>query len=393
MNSQNLITGCVVALVGFFSSFAIVLHGLVNVGASSEQAASGLMMASVAMGISGVVLSLWKKQPISCAWSTPGAAFLATTGLVDVGMGAVVGAFIFAGLLTVIAGLWKPLGKLAAAIPAALAQAMLAGVLFALCIVPFKGMVDAPLIAIPIVLVWFVASRISRLYAVPAAVVAAVITVLMSPQFSMPEIPSMLASPVWVKPVFSWQAIAVIGVPFFIISMATQNIPGVAILKSYGYTPKPGPLFASVGLASALSAPLVAISTCVAAITLAMCANEESHPDPHKRYWSAVVAGIAYCVLGLFAGVIALIAAAAPAFAVATLAGVALFGVFSNALSVALESTTYREASAITFLVTASGVSLFGLGAAVTGLLAGCIIQLIANRRTQNTASSQGAAK
>ncbi|MEL7470563.1 MAG: benzoate/H(+) symporter BenE family transporter [Pseudomonadota bacterium] len=372
---QTVMTGLVVAIVGFFSSFPIVLQGLKGVGASPVQAASGLMMAAIAMGVAGIALSLWQRQPISVAWSTPGAALLAVTGTIADGFAGAVAGFLIAGVLTVITGAWRPVGRLAAAIPAPLAQAMLAGVLVALCIVPFRAMAEVPWNAVPVVATWFVVGRVSKLAAVPAAVIAAALVTAIDAEFRFDLAVPVISAPEIIVPVLSLEAILSIALPLWIVTMATQNIPGVAIIGSYGYAPPAGPLFASVGGASVVTAPFGAPATCLAAITAAMCANEDSHPDPARRYWSAVFAGVFYCVFGLLAGVIAALAALAPDMVLGTLAGVALIGVFSGSVFAALQDPDYREAAAITFLVTASGITVIGLGAAVWGLALGGLVQ------------------
>lgn len=368
---QTVSTGFVVAVVGFFSSFPILLQGIRAMGATETQAASGLMAAALAMGLAGIVLSLWTKQPASVAWSTPGAALLAALAVPEHGFGAAVGAFLFAGLLVLIAGIWRPVARMVAAIPPVLAQAMLAGVLIRLCTAPFLALGQAPWVALPIILTWFVVGRIRRTYAVPAAVLAALAVTLYANDFALPLPASPVAAPEPVMPVFDLAALLGIGLPLFIVTMASQNIPGIAVLKSFDYEPSPTRLLSVTGLASMASAPFGAPATCVAAITAAMCCNEDSHPDPRQRYWSAVVAGIIYCVFGLFAAVITAIAAAAPAMTLETLAGVALLAVFANSAAAALEKPDDREAAAVTFLVTASGVTILGLGAAVWGLLIG----------------------
>lgn len=370
-------TGFVVAMVGFFSSFPIVLQGLQGVGANSAQAASGLMAAAVAMGLAGIVLSFWTKAPVSVAWSTPGAALLAVTAPVEAGFAGAVAGFLTAGALTVLAGLWKPLGRLAAAIPTPLAHAMLAGVLLPICLAPVKALAETPLVIAPMVATWFLLGRINRLLAVPGAVVVAAITIALTADLSAWSPGAVLRAPEFVAPELSFAAVIGIGVPLFIVTMATQNIPGIAVMRSFGFTPTPGPLFASVGGFSIVSAPFGAPATCLAAITAAMCSNDDSHPDPAVRWWSALVAGVFYCVLGLFAGVITSFAGLAPPMLMAAVAGVALLAVFAGSASAALAPDRTREAAAITFVVTASGVTVFGLGGAVWGLLAGGLVQVL----------------
>ncbi len=377
---QTVSTGLVVAVVGFFSSFPIVLHGLDAMGASPQQAASGLMTAAVTMGLAAIVLSLWYRIPVSIAWSTPGAALLAVSATPAEGFSGAVGAFLCAGALTVLSGLWKPLGRLAAAIPTSLAQAMLGGVLLPLCIVPFKAAVDLPWQALPVILTWFIAGRINRLFAVPAAVVAAAIVVVLNAHGKSVAPAHILAVPVWTSPTFSLSTAISIGIPLYVVTMATQNIPGIAVMRSFGFTPKPSPLFSAVGGASLLSAPFGAPATCLAAITAAMCSNEDSHPDPKQRYWSAIMAGVFYCVFGVFAVAITGFAAHADPMLMGTLTGVALIGVMANATFAALEVPAEREAAILTFAITASGITVFGLGAAVWGLLAGGIAYLVSHK-------------
>ncbi|MEW2919326.1 benzoate/H(+) symporter BenE family transporter [Ruegeria sp. ANG10] len=377
---QTISTGLVVAIVGFFSSFPIVLQGLAAMGASAQDSASGLMMAAIAMGVTAVGLSLWYRQPISVAWSTPGVALLAVSAMPAAGFSDAVGAFLCAGALTVLAGLWRPLGRLAAAIPSTLAQAMLGGVLLPLCILPFKAAVEMPWQALPVILTWFVAGRLNRLFAVPAAVVAAAIVVVLNAGDTSVTPTHLVAAPVWTMPTFSLASAVGIGLPLFVVTMATQNIPGIAVMRSFGYTPAPGRLFSSVGAASILSAPFGAPATCLAAITAAMCSNEDSHPDPAQRYWSAVMAGVFYCLFGVFAVAITGFAVHADPLLMGALTGIALIGVLANATHAALDVPAEREAAILTFAITASGISVFGLGAAVWGLLAGGIAYLVTKR-------------
>ncbi len=349
-------------------------------GASPLQAGSGLMSAAIGMGLTAIFLSLRYRQPISVAWSTPGAALLAVSVAPAEGFAGAVGAFLCAGALTVVAGLWRPLGRLAEAIPITLAHAMLGGVLLPLCIVPFKAAVELPWQVLPVILTWFIAGRFNRLLAVPAAVVAAAVVVVINAGDSAIATDRLIAAPVWTTPKFSLSSAIGIGVPLFVVTMATQNIPGIAVLRSFGFSPVSGRLISSVGGASILSAPFGAPATCLAAITAAMCANEDSHPDPAQRYWSAIMAGIFYCFLGVFAVAITGFAAHADPLLMGTLAGIALIGVMANSVHAALEIPAEREAAILTLAITASGITVFGLGAAVWGLIAGGIVHVIARR-------------
>ncbi len=366
--------GLLAAFVGFAGSFAVVLQGLIGIGASQAEAASGLMALSLSMGVCGVYLSLKTRLPVSVAWSTPGAALLATTGVVEGGFAAAVGAFLITAALIVVAGLWRPLGRAAAAIPPALANAMLAGVLLTFCLAPVRAVAEGPELALPVILAWAITWRFARLYAVPAALLTAVVLVVATVDLPGFGGMALLPQPVLVTPVFSVAALVGIALPLFIVTMASQNIPGIVVLNANGYKPAPGPLFTTTGVFSLLSAPFGGHVVNLAAITSALCAGEDAQADPSRRYWAAVVSGLAYIVFGLLAAAITAFAAAVPAYLILTVAGLALLGAFGSALSEALTSAEDRLAAIVTFLGTASGLSFLGIGSAFWGLLAGLTI-------------------
>ncbi|MBD9448288.1 MULTISPECIES: benzoate/H(+) symporter BenE family transporter [unclassified Rhizobium] len=372
---QALFMGILTTFVGFASSFAVVLHGLQSVGATDAQAASGLMALSIALGLCAILLSSVTRLPISIAWSTPGGALLASTGVVEGGFNAAVGAFLICAVLIVIAGLFKPLGRAVAAIPAPLANAMLAGVLIGLCFAPVRAISFNALLGLPIALAWIVVGAFKRLWAVPAALAAFVLVVAFGvdiPDGALGSIEQALRPPVeFVMPVFNLPAFISIALPLFIVTMASQNIPGIAVLKVSGYAPKPGPLFSVTGLFSIVSAPFGGHAVNLAAITAAMCAGQDAHPDPARRYWAVLVSGISYVILGLLAGAVTTFVALAPPILIQAVAGLALVGAFSSSAMSAFQAQDSREAAAITFLVTASGVSFGGISGAFWGLLAG----------------------
>ncbi|WP_164834705.1 benzoate/H(+) symporter BenE family transporter [Sinorhizobium meliloti] len=379
---QSLFMGVLIAFVGFASSFAVVLHGLTGVGANEAQAASGLMALSISMGVCAILVSTVTRLPVSIAWSTPGAALLASSGVVEGGFNAAVGAFLVCGLLIIIAGLWKPLGRIVSAIPPALANAMLAGVLLSLCFAPVKAIAFNPLFGLPIVLAWAVVGSVSRLYALPAALIAFVLVVALG--IDMPEgalaglSAALVPQAEFVSPSFSASALISIALPLFIVTMASQNIPGIAVLKVNDYHPDPGPLFATTGLFTLLSAPFGGHAVNLAAITAAMCAGSDSHPDRARRYWSSINAGIAYVVFGLLAGAVTTFVSLAPSVLIEAVAGLALIGAFSSSAVAAFTNAETREAAAITFLVTASGVGFAGVSGAFWGLVAGGLMLALA---------------
>lgn len=382
ISPQAFLMGLLTAFVGFASSFAVVLQGLKGVGATDAQAASGLMALSISMGLCAIVLSSATRLPVSIAWSTPGAALLATAGAVEGGFAGAVGAFIVCAVLIVIAGLFRPLGRAVASIPAPLANAMLAGVLVNLCYAPVKAVAFNPAFGLPIVMAWLLVGAWKRLYAVPAALVAFVLVLTFGvriPEGALAAWAGSLGPTVEpVMPVFALSDLVSVALPLFIVTMASQNIPGIAVLKVNGYEPTPGPLFATTGLFSLFSAPFGGHAVNLAAITAAMCAGEDAHPDPKRRYWAAIIAGIAYVIFGLLAGAVTGFVGLAPPILIQAVAGLALIGAFSGSAFAALREPETREAAAVTFLVTAAGVTFLGISGAFWGLLAGGLAMALA---------------
>ena len=374
LSASAVFMGLLVAFVGFASSFAVILQGLSAVGASEAQAASGLMALSIAMGVAGIVLSLGARLPVSVAWSTPGAALLVATGAVG-GFDVAVGAFLLCGVMLVLAGLWKPLGRAAAAIPAPLANAMLAGVLLGLCLAPFRAVAEIPAMGLPILAAWVLAGVVNRMLAVPAALLAFVVVVALGVEMPEGALSGLSARAVpevvLVRPALTIEAVFSVAVPLFIVTMASQNIPGIAVLQSQGFAVRPGKWFAVTGAFSVASAPFGGHAVNMAAITAAMCAGEDAHPDPARRYWAAVIAGAGYVLLGLLSGAVTGFVTLAPGVLVEAVAGLALIPAFSGAAVAAFADAKSREAAAVTFLAAASGLSLLGISGAFWGLLAG----------------------
>jgi len=370
---QPIITGFVTAFVGFASSFAVVLKGLQSAGANEVQAASGLMALSIAMGVVGMALSLRYKMPISGAWSTPGAALLAATGAVEGGFAGSVGAFLVAGVMVVATGLLKPLARAVARIPSSLANAMLAGVLFGLVLQPIRALILTPLPAAIVLAVWFVVSRWKRAWATPAAALVAI--AIIAAQGGADGLTFASAAPTlqFVSPQFSLEAIVSIALPLYVVTMASQNLPGVAVLQAYDYRPDPGPPIALTGLGSIAAAFFGGHAVNLSAITAAMCASPDASPDRNLRWIASFTCGFVYLMFALVAGAVTAFAAGSPVL-IEAVAGLALLASFGQSLHNALVDPQEREAALVTFVVAASGVGFHGIGGAFWGLLAGAAV-------------------
>ncbi|WP_092807523.1 benzoate/H(+) symporter BenE family transporter [Rhodococcus globerulus] len=379
-NAQPISAGIVTALVGFTSSFAVVLTGLSAVGADAGEAASGLLVLCVTQALGMLWLSRRYKIPITLAWSTPGAALLAGAGAVHGGWPAAVGAFVVVGIAIVLTGLWPTLGKIIAAIPTPLAQAMLAGVLLPLCLAPIFAVRDAPLAVVPVVVVWLAAQRFSKRWAVPLAFLTTAVVICISlttTDNNTLDVGAMIPRIYLTMPSWSWQALVGIAIPLYIVTMASQNIPGVAVMKSFGYTVPWRPSMVVTGLGTVLGAPAGGHAINLAAISAALAAAPTAHPDPKRRWIAASTAGWAYLVLAAGSAAVAALVAAAPAGVVETVAGLALMATLAASLTAALSDATEREGAVVTFLIAASGVSVLGIGSAFWALLVGLIVRAV----------------
>jgi benzoate membrane transport protein len=367
--------GAVAALVGFASSAMVVIAGLRAVGATTTEAASGLLALCVVQGIGTVWLSRRHRVPVLLAWSTPGAALLASTGAVHGGWPAAVGAFLVVGGLVLLTGLWPWLGRLIASIPRSLAQAMLAGVLLELCLAPVHGVIAHPALLAPPVLLWLALLRLAPRWAVPAAFLAAMATlgVWLTQHGSLhgPLLPRLELT----GPTLTWSAMLTLALPLYVVTMASQNVPGVAVLSSFGYRAPWRPAMATTGAGTMLGSFAGAHAINLAAITAALVAAPEAHPDKERRWRAAVVAGWTFLVLALGSAALTTLVAAAPEGVAAGVAGLALVGTLGASLQAALAEESDRIAAAVTFVVAASGISALGIGAAFWALLAGLAVR------------------
>jgi benzoate membrane transport protein len=382
---QAVMAGLVSAVVGYASSFTIVLAGLRAVGATPGQAASGLLALCVGVAAVAVLLGLRYRMPISIAWSTPGAALLVATGPVPGGFAAAVGAFIVCAGLIVLAGLSSWLTRAIAAIPRPIAGAMLAGVILSLCTAPVRAVVDVPLLAVPVVLTWAVLQRYRRQWAVPAALVAASIGIAVYGGGRGLSGAALRPAVELTAPALNVSVVVSIAIPLFLVTMAAQNVPGMAVMATFGYTPPLRPVLVATGLASAAAAPFGGHALNLAAITAALTAGPEVHPDPGRRWIATVALGAGQLTLGLGAGLAMALVLLSPPVLVIAVAGLALLPALGSSLASAMTEPAGREAAVVTFVVTASGMTILSVGAAFWGLIAGGLTALLLHRRTPST--------
>ncbi|MBC3193786.1 benzoate/H(+) symporter BenE family transporter [Pseudonocardia sp. C8] len=378
--TQPASVGIVAAVVGVTSSFAVVLAGLAAAGADPAQAASGLVVLTALQGAATVWLSRRFRRPLTIAWSTPGAALLASTGAVAGGWPAVVGAFVVTGVLIVLTGLVRPLGRLVGAIPAPVAQAMLAGVLLPLCLEPVRALVAQPLLVAPIVVVWVALQRFAPRWASPAAFgLALAIVVGLADGWSWLRLPAVTVT----APSFSVAAVVGVALPLYVVTMASQNVPGMAVLAAAGFRVPWRHAMVLTGAGTLLGAPAGGHAINLAAITAALPASPEAHPDPARRWIASQANGWACLVLAPLATTMAALIAAAPPGVIESVAGLALLGTFAAALAAAFavpdgapDAVVARVPAAATFLLSAAGITVAGIGAAFWGLVAGVVLHL-----------------
>lgn len=371
---QPISAGIVASITGFATSFALVIAGLQAVGASTGEAASGLFALCLVVGVISIVMTWWLRIPISFAWSTPGAALLIAAGQNTNNFNAVIGAFIVCAVLIVLSGLWPTLGRLITRIPKPIASAMLAGILFPICLAPVQASVELPLLALPIVITWLVLLRLAPRWAVPAAMVVTIAAIAISAGSDWLADASIVPQLTVIAPQFDPFIILSIGLPLFIVTMAGQNVPGIVVMSTFGYAVPPRAALVGSGLASGAGAVFGAHVINLAAITAAIMASPEAHPQKDKRWIASFTAGFGYILLGLGAGVATALVSASPPILIVAVAGLAVLGALVTSVTSALDDPHHRVAAIATFLVVASGIVVVNIGSAFWGLLVGGIV-------------------
>lgn len=379
--AQPIVAGILAAVVGYASSFTLVLAGFGNMGATTAQAGSGLLSICASVAVLNFVVALKTRIPISFAWSTPGAAFLMAVSAPEGGFAAVTGAFLMTAALVILAGVWRSFARAVAAIPSAIANAMLAGILLTLCLAPLKAVEAMPMLALPVVLSWALALRFARRYAVPIAVLVTGLVLAWTVKLPPGALDGSWPTLVWVMPEFTLDAFLRITLPLFVITMASQNLPGLAVMKSNGYALDPVGPFLLTGFGSVVTAIFGGHTINLAAITAAICAGPEAHADPKHRWPAPVAAGVTYMALALSANLAAAFVIASPPLLIQAVAGLALFSSLAGALATSLASEDERLPAILTFVTAASGITILGIGAAFWGVIAGIALMLVLRQR------------
>lgn len=382
---SHVISGFVAVMVGFTSSAVLVFQAATMAGGTPAEISSWLFALGMSMAITCISLSFYYKTPILTGWSTPGAALLATS-LSGISMPEAIGAFIFAAFLTILTGITGFFEKALIHIPRTLTSAMLAGILLHFGMNVFIAMEHQFVLICAMFMMYLVGKRMFPRYVIIFVLLVGVIVANVEGLFHLDALRLTMTSPTFITPVFSMPTLIGIGVPLFIITMTSQNIPGVAILQAAGFRPPISPIISWIGLTNAVLAPFGSYSISLAALTAAICTSKEADNNPAKRYKSTIFAGLCWFFIGLFGTTIVTLFFAFPRELILALAGLALLSTIGTSLKTALDDEAQREPALITMLVSMSGITLFGIGAACLGLIAGALSSMVLTKRQKRLA-------
>ena len=350
-------------------------------GASSSQIATALFVMLIGYGVLSIGLSVHLKMPVSIVWSTPGAAFLATSAGLGLSFELAVGAFIFSSLLIVLTGAWPALGRLIARIPPQISAAMLAGVIFPFVAATVTASVGYPILVLPVIVLWLLINRVLPLWASPVSIAVGFILIGLSPEASDYKLDGFWPELALVIPGFDIGAILAIGVPLYLVTMASQNLPGLAIMNGLGYHLPTRKVFVSTGLGSVLTGFFGGFGLNLAAITAALNADEGAAKDPSRRWIAASWGGVVYILFALFAAPFAAFVLAVPTDLLLALAGIALINTFASSIKTAVSEDSTRLAGVVTFVIGAAGITVLGIGGAFWALVSGILVWLIQKKR------------
>lgn len=374
----NMTAGFVATMVGFTSSVVLIFQAASSAGATQAQISSWILALGIGIAINCIVLSLRYRMPILIGWSTPGAALLVSS-LPGVNLSEAIGAFVFAALLTLLSGLTGLFEKALNYIPRALTSAMLAGILIPFGINIFASMQHQLPLVLSMLIMYLVGKQLFPRYVVLMVLVLGLSIAKAEGLFHLHDFKLLFSTPIFITPTFSLTHLFSIGLPLFLVTMTSQNVPGTAVLMACGYKPPISPIISCLGITSLFLAPFGCYSINLAAITAAICTGEEADINPNNRYKASIFAGLCWILVGLFGATVVALFFAFPQELVLSIAGLALLSTIGNSLKEALADEAQRESSVITILVCASGISLFGIGAAFWGLIMGVLSLFILN--------------
>ena len=368
--------GFITFLIGISVSSVLVIQAAQLLGASTAQISSWFWALGLSIGLSGLILS-WKfKYPVATSWSTAGLALIIATGS-GYSLNEAVAAFMICGIITAALGFFGAFERILSFIPQSLTSAMLAGVLLKFGIDVFAKLETHWGFIFTLLATYIVLKKALPRYCIVITVIVGFVICPLFMQFEIPPLNFSLTQPVWVTPDFSLQSLLGLAIPLFIINMASQYLPGIAMIKSYGYQPHVRQLVGWTGIAQAFFAPFGAFATNIAAISAAVSLDDQAHPDPQKRYIAGMSCGVFYILMGLFASTLTTLLISFPSVFIVALAGIALFATIGHNISIAFQQVDEREAALMTFLFSASGVQFFGIGSAFWGLLFGYAVYRI----------------
>jgi benzoate membrane transport protein len=373
---SNMAAGFVAVMVGFTSSAVLVFQAAATAGASSAEISSWLFALGISIAIACIGLSLYHRMPILIGWSTPGAALLVTS-LSGVSMPEAVGAFMFAALLTVFVAVTGLLERVIKHIPQSLTSAMLAGILLHFGMNIFVSMQHELVLVFAMFLTYLVGKRAFPRYVIILVLIVGICIAKVEGLFHLEHLNLTFNAPIFTFPVFTMATLFSVGIPLFIVNMTSQNIPGIAVLNASGFKPSISPVMGWIGFLNLIFAPLGCYSISLTALTAAICASEEADSNPAKRYKSTIFAGLCWLGIGVFGSTIVAIFFEFPKELMLAIAGLALLGTIGSSLKGALEHEVHREPALITILVSASGMTLFGVGSACWGLMAGIFSSMV----------------
>lgn len=373
LSISTIIAGLMAVLVSYSGPLAIFFQAAQNAGISVEMMTSWVWAISIGAAVTGIALSLWFKIPVITAWSAPGTVLLVTL-FPQLSINEAVAAYITAAVIIFLIGITGLFDRVVQMIPKGVAAAMMAGILFDFGLGAFRALDSVPLVTSVMILGFVLFKFVSRAYFLVLMVVLGVVLSVTALDANLSQLEWRLASPMLIMPEWSWSSTLGLALPLVIVSLTGQFLPGFTILKASGYRFASRPIVSMLSLVSIPTAFFGGITTVIAAITASICTSSDAHENPDKRYWAGVANGVFYLIGGILAGSIVLFFTSFPSEMIAIIAGLALLGAISNSLSAALEDKVHLDASLITFMATASGISILGIGSAFWGVVLGSAV-------------------